>query len=103
MSLSSKVFCPQRISGARGLSQTRTATACGVGKDLDAHQVGFINDQDRSLFFCIDFEQYGPEGFGQKVMERERDSTWRESRICLRSSRIVPVLAVTGMIRYSEG
>ena len=37
-----------------------------LGKDLDAHQVSFINDQDGSLFFRIDFEQDGPEGFGQK-------------------------------------
>ena len=37
-----------------------------LGKDLDAHQVGFVNDQDRSLFFRIDFEENASEGFGQK-------------------------------------
>src|SRR3990172_7884623 len=37
-----------------------------LGKDLDAHQVGFIDDQDGSLFFRMDFEENASKGFGQK-------------------------------------
>ena len=37
-----------------------------LGKDFDAHQVGFINDQDRSLFFGSDFGDKTTESFGEK-------------------------------------
>jgi hypothetical protein len=37
-----------------------------LGKDLDTHQVGFINDQDGSLFLGSNFGDNPPEGFGQK-------------------------------------
>jgi hypothetical protein len=52
-----------------------------LGKDLDAHEVGFIEDQDGLLFFGSDFEDKAPEGFGQEgdgegarlYLEREED------------------------------
>src|SRR4030042_778402 len=37
-----------------------------LGKDLDAHQVGFINDQDGSLLFGDDFGEKPSEGFGEQ-------------------------------------
>ena len=37
-----------------------------LGKDLDAHQVGFIDDQDRLLFFGGDFGEETSEGFGEE-------------------------------------
>jgi hypothetical protein len=75
-----------------------------LGKDFDAHEVGFIEDQDGLLFFGDDFAEEASEGFGQEGDgEATRLYLERERRICLRSSRIVPVLAVTGIIRYWEG
>ena len=37
-----------------------------LGKDLDAHQVGFIDDQDRLLLFGGDFGEKTSEGLGQE-------------------------------------
>ncbi len=37
-----------------------------LGKDLDAHQVGFIDDQDRLLLFSGDFGEKTSEGLGQE-------------------------------------
>jgi hypothetical protein len=37
-----------------------------LGKDLDAHEVGFIEDQDGLLFFGDDFAEEASEGFGQE-------------------------------------
>ena len=52
-----------------------------LGKDLDAHQVGFIDDEDRLLFFGGDFGEQPSEGFGEESdrkgaelhLEREQD------------------------------
>ena len=37
-----------------------------LGKDLHAHQVGFIEDEDGPLFFGRDFGEKGSEGFGEE-------------------------------------
>jgi len=37
-----------------------------LGKDLDAHEVGFIEDQNGLLFFGDDFAEEASEGFGQE-------------------------------------
>jgi len=37
-----------------------------LGKDFDAHQVGFVNDQDGLLFLGGHFGDNPPEGFGQE-------------------------------------
>jgi hypothetical protein len=37
-----------------------------LGKDLDAHEVGFIEDQDGLLFFAGDFGEETSEGLGQE-------------------------------------
>jgi hypothetical protein len=37
-----------------------------LGKDLDAHEVSFIQDQDGLLFFADDFGEKSSEGFGQE-------------------------------------
>jgi hypothetical protein len=37
-----------------------------LGKDLDAHQVGFIDDQDGLLFLGGDFREKPSEGLGQE-------------------------------------
>lgn len=37
-----------------------------LGKDLDAHQVGFIDNEDGLLLFGGDFGEKGSEGFGQE-------------------------------------
>jgi hypothetical protein len=37
-----------------------------LGKDLDAHEVGFIDDQDRLLFSGGDFGEKTPEGLGEE-------------------------------------
>jgi hypothetical protein len=37
-----------------------------LSKDLDAHQVGFINDQDGCCFLGGDFREDSSEGFGQE-------------------------------------
>jgi hypothetical protein len=37
-----------------------------LGKDLDAHEVGFIEDQDGLLFFGDDFGEEASEGLGQE-------------------------------------
>ena len=52
-----------------------------LGKDFDAHQVGFIDDQDRLLFFGGDFGEQTSEGFSEEGdregtgfhLEREQD------------------------------
>jgi hypothetical protein len=37
-----------------------------LGKDLDAHQVGYIENEDGLLFFADDFVEEASEGFGQE-------------------------------------
>ena len=62
--------------------------------------MGFIDDQNGLLLFSIDFDENAPEGFGKQGDGEGTGLDLKGSRICLRSSRMVPVLAVTGMIRY---
>ena len=37
-----------------------------MGKAVDAHEVGFIDDEDRSLFFGGDFGKQASQGLGEQ-------------------------------------